>query len=157
MKASIDHIAFRVADLEKAIQFYTEVMGCELADRFFVDFEDGAKARCAALNAGSIQIFVSEGVGDGGVVKEWVKKHGNNIHHIAYAVDDLEAAVEDAKNKGVHFLSEKQIENDDLIQIFTRPHEDTGVIHELIQRKRPDAKGFATENVKKLMDSTRNL
>ena len=156
MKASIDHIAFRVADLEKAIQFYTEVMGCELADRFYVDFEDGTKARCAALNAGPIQIFVSEGVGDGGVVKEWVKKHGNNIHHIAYAVDDLPSAVEDAKRKGVEFLSEKQIENDDLIQIFTRPHDDTGVIHELIQRKHPGAKGFATENVKKLMDSTRN-
>ncbi len=157
MKAFIDHVAFRVADLEKAIQFYTEVMGCELADRFFVDFEDGTKARCAALNAGPIQIFVSEGVGDGGVVKEWVKKHGNNIHHIAYAVDDLPAAVEDARKKGVAFLSEKQIENDDLIQIFTRPHADTGVIHELIQRKHPDAKGFATENVKKLMDSTRDL
>ena len=88
---------------------------------------------------------------------EWVKKHGNNIHHIAYAVDDLAAAVEDAKSKGVEFLSEKQIENDDLIQIFTRPHDDTGVIHELIQRKHPGAKGFATENVKKLMDSTRNV
>lgn len=157
MKARIDHIAFRVADLEKAIQFYTEVMGCEIADRFFVDFDDGTKARCAALNAGSIQIFVSEGIGDGGVVKEWVKKHGNNIHHIAYAVDNLAAAVEDARQKGVEFLSEKQIENDDLIQIFSRPNDETGVIHELIQRKHPDAKGFATENVKQLMDSTRNL
>lgn len=157
MKAKIDHIAFRVADLEKALQFYVEVMGCEIADRFFVDFDDGTKARCAALNAGPIQIFVSEGVGDGGVVKEWVKKHGNNIHHIAYAVDDLAGAVEEARQKGVEFLSEKQIENDDLIQIFSRPNEETGVIHELIQRKHPDAKGFATENVKKLMDSTRNL
>ena len=157
MKAHIDHIAFRVADLEKAIEFYVDVMGCEIADRFFVDFDDGTKARCAALNAGPIQIFVSEGVGDGGVVKEWVKKHGNAIHHIAYSVEDLAGAVADARAKGVEFLSDKQIENDDLIQIFSRPNEETGVIHELIQRKHPDAKGFATENVKKLMDSTRNL
>ena len=157
MKAHIDHIAFRVADLEKAIAFYVDVMGCEIADRFYVDFDDGTKARCAALNAGPIQIFVSEGIGDGGLVKEWVKKHGNAIHHIAYSVDDLAGAVEDARAKGVEFLSDKQIENDDLIQIFSRPNEETGVIHELIQRKHPDAKGFATENVKKLMDSTRNL
>jgi Lactoylglutathione lyase and related lyases len=40
MKAKIDHIAFRVEDLEKAVRFYTEVMGCTVADRFFVDFED---------------------------------------------------------------------------------------------------------------------
>ena len=142
MKAHIDHIAFRVADLEKAIEFYVGVMGCEIADRFFVDFDDGTKARCAALNAGPIQIFVSEGIGDGGLVKEWVKKHGNAIHHIAYSVDDLAGAVEDARAKGVEFLSDKQIENDDLIQIFSRPNEETGVIHELIQRKHPDAKGF---------------
>ena len=65
MKARIDHIAFRVEDLEKAISFYVDVMGCEVADRFFVDFDDGTQARCAALNAGPIQIFVSEGIGDG--------------------------------------------------------------------------------------------
>lgn len=157
MKARIDHIAFRVEDLEKAIQFYTEVMGCEVADRFFVDFEDGTKARCAALNAGTIQIFVSEGIGEGGVVKEWVKKHGNALHHIAYAVEDLPAAVEEARRKGVEFLSEQPIENADLVQIFTRPHPETGVIHELIQRKHPQAKGFATENVKQLMESTREV
>jgi methylmalonyl-CoA/ethylmalonyl-CoA epimerase len=157
MKARIDHIAFRVEDLEKALWFYTEVMGCTLTDRFYIDFEDGTKARCAALDAGSIQIFLSEGIGEGGVVKEWVKKHGNALHHIAYAVEDLPAAVEEARQKGVEFLSEKQIENDDLIQIFSKPIPETGVIHELIQRKHPDAKGFATENVKQLMDSTRHL
>lgn len=157
MKARIDHIAFRVEDLEKAIRFYTEVMGCALADRFYIDFEDGTKARCAALDAGSIQIFLSEGVGEGGVVKEWVKKHGNALHHIAYAVDDLPTAVEEVRKMGVEFLSEKQIENDDLIQIFSKPIPETGVIHELIQRKHPGAKGFATENVKQLMDSTREV
>ncbi len=157
MQAHVDHIAFRVEDLEKAITFYTEVMGCTVADRFYVDFDDGTKARCAALDAGPIQIFVSEGVGDGGVVKEWVKKHGCALHHIAYSVADLPAAVEHARGLGVEFLSEKQIENDDLIQIFSRPDPSTGVIHELIQRKHPGAKGFATENVKKLMESTREV
>jgi methylmalonyl-CoA/ethylmalonyl-CoA epimerase len=156
MKAKIDHIAFRVADLEAAIRFYTDIMGCELAERFFVDFEDGTKARCAALNAGTIQIFLSEGIGEGGVVTEWVKQHGNCLHHIAYAVDDLAAAAEEARAHGVEFMSEKQIENEDLIQIFTKPIVETGVVHELIQRKHPGAKGFAMENVKKLMDSTRD-
>lgn len=156
MQAKVDHIAFRVESVDAAVKFYTEVMGCEVADWFSVDFDDGTKARCCALNAGSIQIFISEGIGEGGVVKEWVKKHGNALHHVAYAVDDLRGAVADARSKGVEFLSENEIENGDLIQIFTRPDKDTGVIHEIIQRKHEGAKGFATENVKKLMDSTRN-
>src|SRR5689334_18188004 len=87
----IDHIAFRVKDLEKAVKFYTEVMDFKVTDRFFIDFDDNTKARCAALQASDgngISIFLSEGEGDGGVVKEWVKQHGNALHHIAYAVDD---------------------------------------------------------------------
>jgi methylmalonyl-CoA/ethylmalonyl-CoA epimerase len=155
MEPVVDHIAFRVEDLEKAIDFYTKVVGCTVADRFYVDFEDGTQARCAALNAGPIQIFVSEGVGDGGVVKEWVKKRGNALHHVAWSVDDLRGAVVQMREQGIEFLTEDAIENDDLVQIFSKPHGDTGVIHELIQRKHPDAKGFATENVKQLMDSTR--
>jgi methylmalonyl-CoA epimerase len=156
LKARIDHIAFRVADLEKAIHFYVDVMGCTIADRFYIDFEDGTRARCVAMDAGTIQIFLSEGEGEGGVVTEWVKQHGNALHHVAYAVDDLPAAVEAAKQHGIEFLSDKQIENDDLIQIFSKPVPETGVIHELIQRKHPGAKGFATDNVRKLMESTRD-
>jgi methylmalonyl-CoA/ethylmalonyl-CoA epimerase len=154
MKARVDHIAFRVESLDRAEAFY-KGMGCEVADRFHIDFDDGTQARCIAMNAGSIQIFVSEGIGEGGVVKEWVKKHGNNIHHVAWEVDDLAREVEEARTRGVEFLSEKQIENEDLIQIFSRPDPDTGIIHELIQRKHPGAKGFATENVKRLMESTK--
>ena len=57
MKANIDHIAFRVADLEKAIRFYTEVMGCDVADRFFVDFECH---RDAALVLGLFRVLFGQ-------------------------------------------------------------------------------------------------
>lgn len=153
MEGPIDHIAFRVDDLEKALEFYTNVMGLEIADRFEINFEDGTKANCAAINGGSIQIFVSEGVGEGGVVKEWVKKHGNACHHIAYAVKDIRATVARMKAKGVKFMSEEPLEDSNLIQIFTIPAPETGVIHEIIQRK--GNKSFSTKNVKALMDSTR--
>src|SRR3989338_1813605 len=96
----IDHIAFRVADLEKAVQFYTGVMDFKVTDRFFIDFDDNTQARCAALKAKDgqgISIFLSEGVGEGGVVKEWVKLHGNALHHIAYAVDDIKSEVAEMK------------------------------------------------------------
>jgi methylmalonyl-CoA epimerase len=153
MEGPIDHIAFRVDDLEKALKFYTEVVGLEIGDRFEINFEDGTKANCATVNGGSIQIFVSEGIGEGGVVKEWVKKHGNACHHIAYSVPDIHATVERMKAKGVQFMSEEPLEDTALIQIFSIPSPETGVIHEIIQRK--GTKSFSTKNVKALMDSTR--
>lgn len=153
MEGPIDHIAFRVEDLEKTLAFYTDVMGLEIADRFEIVFDDGTKANCAALNAGSIQIFVSEGVGEGGVVKEWVKRHGNALHHVATAVEDIRATVDRMKARGVRFLSDDVLEDANLLQIFTHPHPDTGIIHEIIQRK--GNKSFSTRNVKRLMESTR--
>ena len=153
MIGPIDHLAFRVGDLEKALAFYTGVLGLEIADRFEINFEDGTRANCAALNAGSIQIFVSEGVGDGGVVKEWVRQHGNALHHVAYAVPDIHATVAELKGKDVEFLTSDVLEDANLLQIFTRPVVQTGVIHEIIQRK--GNKSFSTANVKRLMDSTR--
>lgn len=154
----IDHIAFRVSDLEKAVKFYTETMAFEVTDRFFIDFDDGTKARCAALKARDgqgISIFISEGVGEGGVVKEWVKQHGNALHHIAYAVDDIKNEVAEMKANGVQFTTEDVLDSEELTQIFTKPSPETGIIHEIIQRK--GNKSFSVNNVKRLMASTRDL
>lgn len=154
----IDHIAFRVADLEKAVRFYTEGIGFEVTDRFMIDFEDKTQARCAALRAKDgkgISIFLSEGIGDGGVVEEWVKVHGNALHHIAYAVEDIRAEVAAMKDQGIRFTTDDVLDSEELSQIFTQPAPDTGVIHEIIQRK--GRKSFSTANIKRLMASTRDL
>jgi 4-hydroxyphenylpyruvate dioxygenase-like putative hemolysin len=154
----IDHIAFRVADLETAVKFYTEVMDFEVTDRFFIDFEDNTQARCAALKAKDgqgISVFISEGVGEGGVVKEWVKQHGNALHHIAYAVDDIKKEVAEMKRKGIQFTTEEVLDSEELTQIFTKPAPETGIIHEIIQRK--GSKSFSVNNVKRLMASTKDL
>jgi 4-hydroxyphenylpyruvate dioxygenase-like putative hemolysin len=154
----IDHIAFRVADLEKAVKFYTEVMDFEVTDRFFIDFEDNTKARCAALKAKDgqgISVFLSEGEGEGGVVKEWVKQHGNALHHIAYAVEDIKKEVAGMKRKGIPFTTDDVLESEELLQIFTKPAPETGIIHEIIQRK--GSKSFSVTNVKRLMASTKDL
>jgi len=154
----IDHIAFRVADLEKAVKFYTEVMDFEVTDRFFIDFEDNTKARCAALKAKDgqgISVFLSEGEGEGGVVKEWVKQHGNALHHIAYAVDDIKKEVAEMKAKKIQFTTEDVLDSEELTQIFTKPAPETGIIHEIIQRK--GSKSFSVTNVKRLMASTKDL
>jgi methylmalonyl-CoA/ethylmalonyl-CoA epimerase len=152
----IDHIAFRVADLEAAVRFYTETLGFAVTDRFFLTFEDGSRARCAALKgAGEVSVFVSEGIGEQGVVAQWVREHGNALHHIAYTVDDIRAEVAALKARGVRFTTDEVLESEDLLQIFTQPIPETGVVHELIERR--GDKSFSAENVRRLMESTRGL
>ena len=98
------------------------------------------------------EIFVSDGP-LGSIVGDWVKENGPGVHHIAYQVDDVEAKMREWLTDGyMEFYSDRPLECEGLVQVFTKPSELTGVIYELINRT---GKGFCEENVKGLMESTR--
>ena len=97
------------------------------------------------------EIFVSDGP-EGSIVGDWVKENGPGVHHIAYQVDDVDATMKMWLNAGyAEFYSEKPLQCEGLIQVFTKPSELTGVIYELINRT---GDGFCKDNVKGLMEST---
>ena len=104
------------------------------------------------------EIFVSDGP-KGSIVGDWVDERGGigGVHHIAYQVEDVAGTMREWKEKGyAEFYSEEPLvcEETNLIQVFTKPSELTGVIYELIKRGK-DNKGFCEVNVKGLMESTR--
>ena len=102
------------------------------------------------------EIFVSDGP-EGSNVGDWVAARNNigGIHHIAYQVDDVTAAMKEWKEKGyAEFLSDEPMTCPGLDQVFTKPSELTGVIYELISRT---GDGFCEDNVKELMTSTKEL
>ena len=101
------------------------------------------------------EIFVSDG-GVGSIVGDWVAERGGvgGIHHIAYQVDDVEAVMNEWKEKGyAEFYSEEPIvcKDPNLTQVFSKPSELTGVIYEFINR---EGAGFCKDSVKQLMEST---
>lgn len=102
-------------------------------------------------------IFVSDGP-EGSLIHDWVVKHGGvgGIHHLAYEVDDIHVAMENYKKHELKFLTDEPMECDNLLQIFSFPNPYTGIIYEFIQRKN-EKLGFCKDNVKKLMDSTKEL
>jgi len=173
----LDHIAYRVKDRDAAAKFLCDAFGYKIDESFLIFFDDEKKEfaqcyslvpieRCGIMDAPSItrheynhlqyhmapDIFVSQGT-PGSLVDKWVEKHGNNIHHLAYAVNDVAATMELwKKNKYATFTTDEPIESDDLVQCFTHPHPTMGVVYELIKRKA--GRGFDTKNVKRLMEST---
>ena len=100
------------------------------------------------------EIFVSDG-SEGSIVGDWVAERGGigGVHHMAYQVEDVEATMNEWKEKGyAEFYSEKPMVCPGLTQVFSKPSELTGVIYELINR---EGKGFCETNVKGLMESTK--
>jgi 4-hydroxyphenylpyruvate dioxygenase-like putative hemolysin len=175
----IDHIAFRVPDRAATVKFLCEALGYKVQQEFPIYFDDEHidMAMCTALEPPEKldapvpwttvlpgphrqeyhippEIFVSEGT-PGSIVNEWVKQHGPGIHHIAIQVDSVEKTMNDWKRKGwAEFTSDAPMKCEGLTQVFTKPSQLTGVIFEFIER---GAFGFCKENVKALMESTKNL
>lgn len=173
----LDHIAYRVKNRKEAAKFLCDAFGYKIDEEFVIYFDDEKKefAQCYALipierrgfsdvplvtrhEYSHLQyhmapdIFVSEGT-PGSLVDKWVEKYGNNIHHLAYAVEDVASTMELwIRNGYATFTTDVPIESEDLVQCFTHPHPTMGIVYELIRRKA--GRGFDAKNVKLLMEST---
>ena len=158
----LDHIAYRVPNRDETVEHLTKMFGYYVAEEFTIDFDDGSKAECKALQPDIAEkfmlpeVFVSEG-SPGSIVEKWIQNTLNGqggIHHLAYKVDDIDPIVKQWKDGGIEFLTEDVVDcpDDDLRQIFTKPQPLLGgVIIELIER---GDKGFCQNSVKDLMEAT---
>lgn len=172
----LDHIAYRVADRVKTANFFIEAFDYRIQTEFPIKFGDGSTAQCIALEPpekptksipwisefdGTFyhlapEIFVSDGSPDS-IVGQWVAARNGvgGIHHLAYQVESVEEKMKEWQVKGyAEFASEKPLTCPGLTQIFTKPSALTGVIYEFIER---GENGFCVENVKSLMESTKDL
>jgi catechol 2,3-dioxygenase-like lactoylglutathione lyase family enzyme len=155
----LHHYAIRCKDRHATARFYLEALDYAIVEEFTIYFnaDQTEKAECLALKYSESgvfmpEVFISEGT-PGSIVDNWVLKHGNGIHHLAHFVDDVALAMRDWKERGLAtFTTDVPIESDDLIQCFTNPHPDTGIVYEFINSK--TGRGFDASNVKRLMEST---
>lgn len=154
----LDHIAFRVDDLDPVVTFYTSKLGFRVVQEMEMDFE-GSKAFSKILNLPGVPyyIFVDQGLDEENIITRWVKKYGSRLHHMAYLVDDIAAEAEKLRESGLAFTTDSVVDTGGgLKQLFTKPHPVTGVITEIIERYRENI-FFVQENVIRLIQSTEGL
>jgi methylmalonyl-CoA/ethylmalonyl-CoA epimerase len=87
----IDHIGVAVEDMDAAIALYEESFGMELGLRETVE-EQGVDA--ALMNVGESHVELMAPTGPDTPVGKFLAKRGAGLHHVAYAVDDIDAALE---------------------------------------------------------------
>lgn len=127
----IDHIGVAVESLEEALPFYRDVLGLS-----FLGTEEVAsqKVRVAMLGVGESRIELLEPTSDDSPIAGFLAKRGQGVHHIAYAVDDASAAVEELKEKGVRMIDESPREGAGGARIaFVHPRASGRVLTELCQ------------------------
>ncbi len=131
MAKLISHVGIAVKSLDASIPFYRDVLGMEFEGTEVVEEQ---KVKVAFLVIGESRIELLEPTSDDSPVAKFLEKNGEGTHHIAYQVDDLEAALADLKTKGVRLIDEKPRRGaHGALIAFIHPKASGGVLTELCQ------------------------
>ena len=87
----VDHVALIVRDVEEAIAYFTGTLGLSLLGDEVTTASGGA--RLVFLDAGNVAIQLVSPTGPDGPMAAHLAEHGDGLHHVCLAVDDIEASV----------------------------------------------------------------
>ena len=104
MFTRIDHIGVAVENLDDAIKLYERSLDMELAHRETVESQ-GVEAVLLDVGEGHVELLAP--LGPDTPVGKFIAKKGPGIHHVAYAVEDIDAALEQVKAAGLRLIDEE--------------------------------------------------
>lgn len=104
MFGRIDHIGIAVEDIDAGIELYEKSFGMELSLCETVE-EQGVEA--ALLNVGEGHVELMAPTGPDTPVGKFLAKRGAGMHHVAYAVDDIDSTLERLAAAGIELIDAK--------------------------------------------------
>lgn len=127
----VEHIGIAVNDLEKTMSFYDDILGLE---KLSVETVESQGVSIAFFKTGETKIELLEPISDDSPIAKFIDKKGEGIHHMAIEVEDIEAKIEDMKEKGARFIGDKPTKGADNMKIiFVHPKSTNGVLLELCE------------------------
>ena len=131
MFAQIDHVGVAVDDLDAAIALHEQTYGLALAHREVVE-EQGVEA--VLLDAGESHVELLRPLQPDTAVGRFLASRGPGLHHVAYRVDDIEAALDALRDRGVQLIDETPRAGiRDSRVAFVHPRSTGGVLTEIVQ------------------------
>ena len=127
----VEHIGIAVKNLDETMSFYDDVLGLE---KLSVETVESQGVNIAFFKTGETKIELLEPINDDSPIAKFIDKRSEGIHHMAIEVEDIEAKIEDMKEKGAKFIGNKPTEGaDDMKVIFVHPKSTNGVLLELCE------------------------
>jgi methylmalonyl-CoA/ethylmalonyl-CoA epimerase len=127
----IDHVALAVRDLESAIDHYQRVWGLTLTHREVVA-DQGVEEAMFALGESFLQLIAP--LSDDSPVGRFLQRRGEGLHHIAYRVDELSAALHSLRDAGMALVDEEPRPGSRNTRVaFVHPRANHGVLVELVE------------------------
>lgn len=134
MKPShIEHIGIAVKSLDDAIPFYENMLGSKC---YAVEEVNEQKVKTAFFKIGQTKIELLESTDPDGPIGKHIEKRGEGIHHIAFAVENIESHLKEAAESGIRLIDQIPRKGAEGLNIaFLHPKSTFGVLTELCEDK----------------------
>ena len=130
----IEHIGIAVKDLEAAIAYYENVLGLKC---YAVEEVKDQKVKTAFFKIGQTKTELLESTASDGPVAKFIEKRGEGIHHMAFAVNNIENALAEAEQKGVRLIDKQPRKGAEGLDIaFLHPKNTFGVLTEFCEDRK---------------------
>ena len=131
MFGRIDHIGVAVEDIDAALALYRDSFEMELAHRETVESQ-GVEAVLLDVGDGHVELLAP--LGPDTPVGKYLAKNGTGLHHVAYAVDDIDVALKQIAAAGIQLIdSEPRVGIRDSRVAFLHPRSTGGVLTEIVE------------------------
>jgi methylmalonyl-CoA/ethylmalonyl-CoA epimerase len=131
MLGRIDHIGVATDDLDGAIALYEGTMGMPVAHRETVESQ-GVEAVLLDVGEGHVELL--RPLGPDTPIGKYLERKGPGLHHVAYAVDDIEGVLGKLKESGIELIdSEPRVGIRRSRVAFLHPRSTGGVLTEIVE------------------------
>lgn len=128
----IDHLGIAVNSIEEGQRFWQDVLGLNFEGTETVAEQ---KVTTAFFPVGESEVELLMSTAPDGPVAKYIEKKGAGIQHVAFRVDDIEAALEELKAKGIQLIDQTPRKGAGGAKIaFLHPKATNGVLVELCER-----------------------
>ena len=129
----IEHIGIAVNSLEEAIPYYENVLGLKC---YAVEEVADQKVKTAFFQVGQTKIELLESTDPEGPIGKFIEKKGPGVHHLAFAVENINEALNEVASNGVQLIDKTSRKGAEGLNIgFLHPKSTMGVLTELCSNK----------------------
>ena len=130
----IEHIGIAVKSIENANQIYTSLLG---AAPYKTEEVKSEGVKTSFFKIGNSKIELLEAINPDSPIAKFIEKRGEGVHHIAFAVDDIQSEIARLKKEGFIVLNETPKKGaDNKLVAFLHPKSTAGVLVELCQDRK---------------------
>jgi methylmalonyl-CoA/ethylmalonyl-CoA epimerase len=127
----IEHIGIAVKDIDQSNDLFASLFG---KAHYKIEDVESEGVKTSFFQSGPNKIELLQATNDNSPIAKFIEKKGEGMHHIAFAVDDIESEIERLKAEGfemIHNAPKKGADNK--LIAFLHPKSTNGVLIELCQ------------------------